>query len=249
LRLRSLASRAALILLLAAAQSYRPTAVLVYEGTEVVVTKTSPDEVGLAWIEDREDGVLFIFYDPPPYRVEARFGEGTRAYAHLALVEQPDEGGGQVVLAAGKAEYDPEKDEVTYAVQEQEDAVEIKKGELQAFGTRLDYDNEEGLARVKGPVRFLREEEEPVSGRADAAYYRLKEDELWLLGGVEVKKGGRTTTADAALYLEKEDLFYLTGDPVISRAEGEEIRGRRVLYSLKTGEIWVLEGVSGKISD
>ena len=234
---------------LALAQVYHPTATLIHGDTEVVVEKTSPDELGLAWIEENDEGVLFIFYDPPPYRVRVRFGENAEAFAALALVDQPDEGGGAVVLAGGEARYLEAEDRVDYEIRAEPDAVEVKKGRFRAFGRRLDYDNEAGLARIQGPVRFVRGGDTPLEGEAETLLYKLEGDELWLLGGVRVVQGERTTTAARALVVEEEATAYLFGNPVESRAPGEALSGKQVRYDLNTGEIWVLEAIEGRFSD
>ena len=230
------------------AQVYHPTATLVHGQSEVVVEKTSPDERGLAWIEEREGGVLFVFYDPPPYRVTVRFGEDARAYAALALVDQPDQGGGTVALAEGEARYSEAEDRVLYELRSEPGAVAIEKGKLRAEGRRLDYDNETGVARVLGPVAFRREGPNPLKGRAQALLYRVEEGELWLLGGVAIEQGKRKTHADRALVDEARGLAFLEGTPVKSQAPGEELVGKRLVYDLESGELWVLEGVAGKLS-
>ncbi len=115
-------------------EAFHPTAVLTRKGKEVVVEKTSPDEVGLAWIEDREEGLLFVFYDPPPYTVKVRFGEDAEARGHLAVVEQPNEGKDSIRLGDGEARYDPEADRVVFEVEAKQDAVEVKTGQFTARG-------------------------------------------------------------------------------------------------------------------
>ncbi len=238
-----------LVLAFAFSQVYHPTATLRRGAEEVVVEKTSPDDQGLAWIEERDGGVLFIFYDPPPYRVTARLGEGAVAFASLALVDQSDRGGGTVLLSAGEARYLEAEDRVHYEIQEAEEAVEVKRGELRVTGVRLDYDNESGLARLKGPVRFTRAGKNPLSGRANELYYRVETGSIWLIGNVQVEQGERRTEAELARFDEGEGTAYLEGEPVRSQAPGERVEGRRVFYDLDTGEIWVLEGVTGVFSD
>ncbi len=242
------AAFALFFILLALAQVYHPTATLIHGETEVVVEKTSPDTVGLAWIEEREGGVLFIFYDPPPHRVKVRFGKDARAYAALALVDQPDEGGGTVALGAGEARYLEGEDRVEYALREEAGAVTIEKGRFRAEGRRLDYDNNEGLARILGPVRFRREGKRALSGEAGALLYRVDAGELWLLNGVKLVQEKRETSAERALVDEESGLAFLEGDPVRSVAPDERIAGRRLVYDLESGALWVLEHIEGTLS-
>ncbi len=228
---------------------YHPTATLVRKGKEVVVEKTSPDEVGLAWIEEKEKGVLFIFYDPPPYRVVARFGKDARAYAPLALVDQPDAGGGRIELADGTARYDPKADRARYRVKENPEAVEIEKGRFRAYGARLEYRNQEGIAYLKGPTRFERSGEKALRGTAGALLYLVDEDRVWLTGGVTLTQGDRTTQAETALIDEAGGRAWLFGHPVKSVARGERVEGARISYDLETGAIWVIEGIRGDLAD
>jgi len=241
-----------LLLLLAwvlAQEVYHPTATLVRKGKEVVVEKTSPDDVGLAWIEEKEKGVLFIFYDPPPYRVVVRFGKDALAYASLALVDQPDAGGGKIELTAGTASYNPKTDHAGYQVKEIPDAVEIEKGRFRAYGTRLEYRNEEGIAYLKGPTRFERSGEKVLKGTAGALLYLVDEDRVWLTGGIALTQGDRTTRAQTALIDEAGGRAWLFGNPVKSVARGERVEGARVNYDLETGAIWVIEGIRGNLTD
>jgi len=235
------------LLALAWAQVYHPTATLIYNDTEVVVEKTSPDELGLAWIEENDEGVLFIFYDPPPYRVRAAFGDAALAWAPLALVNQPDAGGGRVLLSGGRAYYDEVEDRVRYELVEDPEAVEVQKGRFLARGGQLGYDNERGLARLKGPVRFERKAEKPLTGQAGELLYVLDDDELWLLGGVELRQEDRTTRADRALVLEEQGIAYLFGNPVVSERPGERLSGKVLGYRLESGELWIVGGVEGRM--
>ena len=228
-------------------EAFHPTAVLTRKGKEVVVEKTSPDEVGLAWIEDQEEGLLFVFYDPPPYAVKVRFGEDAEARGHLAVVEQPDEGKDSIRLGDGEARYDPEADRVVFEVEAKQDAVEVKTGQFTARGALLEYDNDQGLATLKGPVRFTREGKTPLTGEADRLVYAVDEARVWLLGQVVFRQGERTTRAETALIDDKAGLAWLWGKPVVSEKGDERIQGRRVRYGLKSGAIWVLEGVAGAL--
>ncbi len=236
-----------LVPLALAQEVFHPTATLVRKGKEVVVEKTSPDRMGLAWIEEKEKGVLFLFYDPPPYRVVVRFGKEAKAFASLALVDQPDAGGGRVELTGGRASYDPKADRARYQASPAPDAVTVERGKLRALGSRLVYRNEEGIAYLQGPTRFERDGEKKLTGTAGGLFYLVDEDRVWLTGGVTLVQGGRTTKAERALVDEGENQAWLFGKPVESVAKDERIVGDRVRYDLETGAIWVLEGVAGAL--
>jgi len=103
-----------------------------------------------------------------------------------------------VALAGGEAHYLAAEDRVLYELKAEPGAVHVEKGKLKATGRRLDYDNEAGLARVLGPVRFERSGENPLKGQAETLLYRVEAGELWLVGGVAIEQGSRRTQAQLA---------------------------------------------------
>lgn len=121
----------------------------------------------------------------------------------------------------------------------------MAQGQVWVEGQRLRYQNDTGEALLEGPLEVRREGEKPLSGKAGSLRYLLDEDRLWLLGGVELTQGGRTTRAERALLREKEGYAFLYGK-VESRDERGVVRGERVRYALKTGEVVVLGGVAGE---
>jgi lipopolysaccharide export system protein LptA len=124
----------------------------------------------------------------------------------------------------------------------------VIQGAVRAKGSRLRYRNDTGEALLAGPLEVQREGEKPLKGRAGSLRYLLEEDRLWLLGGVEFTQGGRTTKAERALLREKEGYAYLYGG-VESRDERGFVRGERVRYALRTGEVLVLSRVQGEFRD
>jgi len=291
------------LLALVLGQSYQPTATLVRKGHTVTVVKTSPDSMGLFFIEQREivGGVLkavnkdrveigstwyqvafpekppslgqevwveylpqgaqevayrlhrgpppgsqilrIVIYDPPPYRVTVHFDTSTLAYGALAVVRQIRGGPESIELTGGQASYDAETNHLKLAPQRGPKAVEIVQGASQAFGQSLLYDNQKGLAYLKGPVDLQRSGEHPLQGSAQQLIYHLSTSELTLIGQVHLEQGGRVTQASSALLINQQNLAYLYGNPVTTKGQGEEVEGKVVRYNLDNGDVLVLEGV------
>ncbi|WP_038057535.1 hypothetical protein [Thermus amyloliquefaciens] len=180
-----------------------------------------------------------VLYDPKG--VEVRLGEEVEAQGPLAVVER-----GRVeelFLSGGEARYLEEEGRLE--LRPAPGKVAVVQGRVRVEGQGLRYLNDTGEAFLEGPLRLQREGEKPLSGKAGALRYLLDEDRLWLLGGVEFTQGGRTTKAERALLREKEGYAYLFGG-VESRDEKGQVRGERVRYALRTGEVVVLGGVAGE---
>jgi lipopolysaccharide export system protein LptA len=124
----------------------------------------------------------------------------------------------------------------------------VAQGAVRVKGSRLRYHNDTGEALLEGPLEVERQGEKPLTGKAGSLRYLLDEDRLWLLGGVTFAQGGRTTRAEKALLQEKEGYAYLYGG-VESRDEKGFVRGERVRYALRTGEVVVLSRVAGEFRE
>ncbi|WP_152560753.1 hypothetical protein [Thermus caliditerrae] len=183
-----------------------------------------------------------VLFDPKG--VEVRLGEEVRAQGPLALVER----GGQeeLFLSGGEARFLEEEGRLELRPDSGEVAVE--QGAVRVQGSRLRYLNDTGEARLEGPLQVRREGERPLSGKAGSLRYLLDEDQLWLLGGVELAQGERATRAERALVREKEGYAYLYGG-VESRDGKGVVRGERVRYALRTGEVVVLGRVAGEFRE
>ena len=191
----------------------------------------------------------FIIYDPKPYRTQVRFADDAMAFGHLAQVERVKGLYQRILLAEGAAKYLPDEDRFTVALRDSPGAVEIDQGKSRAFGARLLYDNDSGLAKLTGPVTFSRDGDEKVSGSAAALSYQVDDKTLTLTGNVVLKQGKRTTTASSALIVEASGYAYLYGDPVLSRSDSGEVKGKELMYNLDSGDILVLQGVNAVFED
>ncbi|RTH98699.1 hypothetical protein CSW29_09155 [Thermus scotoductus] len=178
-----------------------------------------------------------------PYLMRLRrAGEG-KGERYLRLVLFDPKGVEELFLSGGEARYLEEEGRLE--LRPAPGKVAVAQGQVWVEGQRLRYQNDTGEALLEGPLEVRREGEKPLSGKAGSLRYLLDEDRLWLLGGVELTQGGRTTRAERALLREKEGYAFLYGK-VESRDERGVVRGERVRYALKTGEVVVLGGVAGE---
>ncbi|MDT7921984.1 MAG: hypothetical protein RQ998_03605 [Thermus sp.] len=192
--------------------------------------------------KEGERYLRLVLYDPKG--VEVRLGEEVEARGSLGVVERGGEE--NLFLSGGEARYLEEEGRLQ--VDPRPGEVLVAQGAVRVKGSRLLYRNETGEALLEGPLEVARAGEKPLVGKAGSLRYLLDEDRLWLLGGVELTQGGRTTKAQRALLREKEGYAYLFGG-VESRDEKGFVRGERVRYSLRTGEVVVLFGVQGEFRD
>jgi hypothetical protein len=192
--------------------------------------------------KEGERYLRLVLYDPKG--VEVRLGEEVEARGSLGVVERGGEE--NLFLSGGEARYLEEEGRLQ--VDPRPGEVLVAQGAVRVKGSRLLYRNETGEALLEGPLEVTRAGEKPLLGKAGSLRYLLDEDRLWLLGGVELTQGGRTTKAQRALLREKEGYAYLFGG-VESRDEKGFVRGERVRYSLRTGEVVVLFGVQGEFRD
>lgn len=189
--------------------------------------------------EGGERYLRLVLFDPKE-GVLVQFGERVWAKAPLAVVERG--GREELWLSGGEARY-----EEWLEVRPEPAEVVLRDGESQAVGQRLWYENDRGIARLEGPVRFSRPGERLLEGEAEGLEYHLDEEALWLKR-VVFRQGKRTTRAERALVKEVEGLAYLYGG-VESQDERGFVRGERVRYTLRTGDVVVLGQVRGEFTE
>ncbi|GIW27993.1 MAG: hypothetical protein KatS3mg070_1356 [Meiothermus sp.] len=193
-----------------------------------------------------------LFADPPPYRVQITFGEDARAFGAIARVEQIREVNDFVFMTGGTARYIEEEDRLELELKPAPRAVEVQQGKSKAWGSRLDYDNQSGDARVTGPIELERTGEKPLQGSAQRMIYNVDDEILRLFGEIKLVQDGRTSTAESAVVREKDRIAYLYGrkdKPVRSQNKDGFVQGTKVLYHLDSGDVVVLEGVQGEFQE
>ncbi|MCX7783600.1 MAG: DUF5666 domain-containing protein [Meiothermus sp.] len=193
-----------------------------------------------------------LFADPTPFRVQITFGDDAKAFGAIARVEQIREVNDFVFMTGGTAKYIEEEDRLELELKPAPRAVEVQQGKSKAWGSRLDYDNESGDARVAGPIELERSGDKPLKGNSERMIYNVDDEILRLFGGVKLVQDGRTSTAESAVVREKDRVAYLYGSkdkPVRSQNKDGFVEGTKVLYNLDTSDVVVLEGVKGEFQD
>lgn len=204
-----------------------------------------------------------LFYAPGggvSARIEQQDGEPADVAAPLIVVVRPgaaeDEAGGEA--DGGEADDDEtlEALDVTatfgrppcLASTEPADParVTLEQGRTTATGARFFLDRQTDVATMDGPVTLRRTpqgEGDPVDADATALEYNLSTGRASLTGDVEVRSGGRESSADRLELDEEAGVATLYGSPAVSREGEDVVRGERLIYDLETNDVVVEGGV------
>ncbi len=194
----------------------------------------------------------FVYSDPSPYRVTINLGKDAMAFGALALVEKYSGGEERISLDGGSATFSDDTGILSILRKKVDGSVEVRQGQTTVFGAQLDYDNNNGDAKIAGPLSLKRSGEKPLEGTATNMVYNVDRKEVRLIGKVNLVQDGRTTTAEHAVLLESEKIAYLYGTgsaPVRSENKDGFVLGNKMIYNLDTGSVVVLEGVGGEFTD
>lgn len=245
------------------------------DGTErtIRVVKTGDDAGGIFAICSPQEGeqgapTVFVASERGEGGVQIFIGENVIA-APLAVVEQLESGDGRLEVGAGTARYlDGEGEaapapagagglparlarcEVAVSREERAGAVSMVQGLTRLTGQRLSYSEEDGVARVSGPIAFVREDEEArLEGRGDAVEIDVDRELTVITGNVELRDGERVSRAARMEYDDPAGVALLYGSeaaPAVSEAPGERLSARVLRYNLNSGEVEAVGGVSGR---
>jgi lipopolysaccharide export system protein LptA len=184
--------------------------------------------------------------------VQITFGTDAKAFGAIARVVNIREFNDFVTMTGGTARYLEAEERMEINFQPGPKAVELQQGKSKSWGSRLDYDNQSGDARVVGPIEIERSGDKPLTGSAKDMIYNVDDEILRLFGEVKLLQDGRTSTAESAVVREKDRIAFLYGTkekPVKSINKDGTVEGTRLQYNLDTGDVVVLEGVKGEFRD
>lgn len=213
-----------------------------------------------------------LFYAPGggvSARIEQQDGEPADVAAPLIVVVRPgaaeDEAGGEAgdgEAGDGEADGEADDDETLEALDvtatfgrppclastEPADParVTLEQGRTTATGARFFLDRQTDVATMDGPVTLRRTpqgEGDPVDADATALEYNLSTGRASLTGDVEVRSGGRVSSADRLELDEEAGVATLYGSPAVSREGEDVVRGERLIYDLETNDVVVEGGV------
>ncbi|MDX2007467.1 MAG: LPS export ABC transporter periplasmic protein LptC, partial [Meiothermus sp.] len=193
-----------------------------------------------------------LFADPAPARVQITFGTDAKAFGAIARVTSIRDLNDFVTMTGGTARYVQEEDRLEMNLRPSPKSIELQQGRSKSWGSRLEYDNQSGEARVSGPIEIERSGDKPLTGTAKEMIYNVDDEILRLFGEIRLVQDGRTSTAESAVVREKDRTAFLFGTkekPVKSVNKDGTVEGTRLQYNLDTGDVVVLEGVKGEFRD
>ncbi|WP_424951135.1 LptA/OstA family protein [Deinococcus sp.] len=183
--------------------------------------------------------------------------------APLALVTQKDGGDGHIEVSAGTARA---LDDVPAGATDRlgkcaieakpatvPDSVNVTQGKTRLKGSKLVYDDSDGVARIGGPITFSRQNNGgTLSGSSGSIEVNVDEQTTTLVGDVTLRDGVRTSTAARVEYDDAANVAILRGTP---GAPAETVTSDQTLtasvirYNLDTGSVVALGPVGGEFQD
>lgn len=205
-----------------------------------------------------------VYYTPASTGVVVTVDENVITGALAVITQQPDgQGGtksdGRVEMSAGSAKVldEPPANAKTFlercgvllTSEVKPDTVRVTQGKTRLSGSKLVYDESDGIARVEGPITFERED---LRGKSERIEVDVEKETTTLVGSVELRDGDRVSTAARVEYDDANSVAILRGTPdapAESTTPKETIRAQTIRYNLDTDEIVVQGKITGKFED
>jgi lipopolysaccharide transport protein LptA len=183
--------------------------------------------------------------------------------APLALIEQKEGGDGHIDVSAGTARFldaapPGAKDrlglcEVEVKSSVVPDSVKVTQGKTSLKGSKLVYDESDGIARIDGPVTFERQSPgNNLTGKSKTIEVNVDDKTTTLVGGVTLQDGTRTSSAERVEYDDAANVAILRGTegaPATSKAKDQDLRARIIRYNLDTGDAVAIDPVGSSFDD
>ncbi|WP_019588464.1 LptA/OstA family protein [Deinococcus apachensis] len=238
----------------------------------IVRTGTS-DETGIFTICSRQDDEpedapsLAVFSETGPGGVRITIDKNV-IRVPLALVTQRQgengEGGdGRVEASAGTARFlenapEGKTDRLSRCAVEATpkpapDTVLVTQGKTELKGEKLVYDESDGIARIDGPISFIRPSDDgPLTGSSASIEVDVDAEQTVLVGNVVLNsKGGRVSKAARVEYDDQANTARLIGtadQPAESTQGGDVLRAQELLYDLDRNEVVARAADGGTIT-
>ncbi|PYE55930.1 LptA/OstA family protein [Deinococcus yavapaiensis] len=236
----------------------------------IKIENTGRDEQTAALACTPQDGdppttpTQVVYYTPASTGVVVTVDENVIVGSLAVITQQPDgQGGtksdGHVEMSAGSAKVldEPpanaeaflERCGVLVTPEVKADAVQVTQGKTKLGGSKLVYDESDGIARVEGPIAF---ERDTLRGKSDRIEVDVEKETTTLVGNVELRDGNRVSKAARVEYDDAKSVAVLRGTidaPAESSTPKETIRAQTIRYNLDTEEIVVQGRISGKFDD
>lgn len=197
--------------------------------------------------------------------------------APLAVVSQKEGGDGHIEVSAGTARA---LDEVPAGVSDRPedrlarcaieakpstvpDSVNVTQGKTRLKGSKLIYDDSDGIARIDGPISFSRQntgsteaggtgQGGTLTGSSGTIEVNVDEQTTTLVGNVTLKDGTRTSTAGRVEYDDEANVAILRGSegsPAKSVTADQTLTASVIRYNLDTGSVVAIGPIGGEFQD
>ncbi len=237
---------------------FPPTITIEREDKIITAIKYGPDDKGAAIVCIPKDGdtekiTSTVYADELPYRVHITIDKNT-IRAPIAVVQKQEKGDGHLEAFDGTVVPSPEDSSdcmpsITPKITP--GSVIVTQGKTRLTGSKVVYDESNGLAIVSGPIEFKRpQENDELTGVSDNITVDVDNEKTFLEGNVTLSSHCRKSTADKVEYDDIKNVAYLEGKPAISKqldASGNvvgELKGERIEYFLETNDVIVVVGDS-----
>ncbi|MGY2892627.1 LptA/OstA family protein [Deinococcus sp. UYEF24] len=183
--------------------------------------------------------------------------------APLALVTQKDGGDGHIEVSAGTARA---LDDVPAGATDRlgkcaieakpatvPDSVNVTQGKTRLKGSKLVYDDSDGVARIAGPITFARQNQNgTLTGTSATIEVNVDDKTTTLVGGVTLKDGARTSSAERVDYDDAANVAILRGtpgSPAKTVTADQTLTASVIRYNLDTGSVVALGPIGGEFQD
>ena len=242
-----------------------PTTITVHRKDKTITAiRYGPNDAGLAVIcappdSDPNAPTRSLLYDAPPYLVHVTISDNT-ILAPIATVLKQANGDGHLEAYKGTVKDAPDNPDAcvlpTPTPDLQPASVQVLQGKTNLTGSKLTYDESDGLAVVDGPIVFNRPQApvngvpDTLNGTSDRITINVDQSQTTLDGNVTLASRCRTSKAKRVLYDDKKNRAVLFGDPASSvEKNGNRVQGSELTYNLDTNDISINGAVTGSLND
>ncbi len=129
----------------------------------------------------------------------------------------------------------------------------MTQGKTRLKGSKLVYDDSDGIARIDGPITFARDSSaNPLTGSSATIEVNVDDQTTTLVGGVTLKNGARTSSAERVEYDDAANVAILRGtaeSPAKTVTADQTLTASVIRYNLDTGSVVALGPVGGEFQD
>lgn len=137
-------------------------------------------------------------------------------------------------------------------------SVNVTQGKTRLKGSKLVYDDSDGIARIDGPITFARDSTardnaaSSLTGSSASIEVNVDDQTTTLVGGVTLKNGARTSSAERVEYDDAANVAILrgsAGSPAKTVTADQTLTASVIRYNLDTGSVVAIGPVAGEFQD